>query len=78
MISEENMGKYDQILGSLSSGLAANQDVMDPAHSSTLLQALSSPVSSLRQHLKWLSQQGNAGHERLAGRQWGRKKVGKE
>lgn len=56
------MGKYDQILGSLSSGLAVNQDVMNPTHSSILLKALYSPVSSLRQHLKWLSQQGNNSH----------------
>ena len=40
--------KYDQLLGAISSGLAANRMLIDSRNTSTLLPVLSKPVSQLR------------------------------
>lgn len=48
LITEENLGKYDQLLGAISSGLSANRLLIDSKNTATLLPVLSKPISQLR------------------------------
>lgn len=48
LVTEVNLGKYDQMLGAISSGLSSNNKLIDPENASTLLPVLSQPVSKLR------------------------------
>lgn len=62
LVTEVNLGKYDQMLGSISAGLSANQSLLNSSHTPELLPALAQPVTKLREQIKLLTWEDKARH----------------
>jgi hypothetical protein len=48
LVTEVNLGKYDQMLGFITSGLGQNTSVLDSTNTIVLLPSLADPVNKLR------------------------------
>lgn len=55
LTSEDNLGKYEQMLGCLSAGLSSNSSVVDPNNASSLLSTIAGPIATLQAHLNFIS-----------------------
>jgi hypothetical protein len=78
LLSEDNIGKYDQMLGAISSGLATNSKVLDPSNAGLLLASLAGPVSKLKENMRWIKESDTLGPENTIKKGWDKHKAGKE